>query len=248
MDGGPHGHGHGQGHGHGLPGANIGAAAEAILAGMDPMGEWDMAPMQMHHPMHAQHGHGHADILNLEEEEVEHEEDDDGIDIDDEDDEAELLMADHDGDEALIDAMMAELGHGHGHGHGHAAAAAAHGHHLHHQQQVHHAPAHLLHPPPQHHPHHPQSHTTSLTSVAALQALPSPSWFASLRPGDGVDVLDFIGLPQWRHGIILERRTSNRHQPDITGVNGSFLVRWAGWDVKWSDKHIWRVFLAALMD
>ena len=61
------------------------------------------------------------------------------------------------------------------------------------------------------------------TAASSLSALPSSGFFASLRAGEGVDALDLIGAPQWRHAVVLE----SRHECQ------EFLIRWAGW----SDTH-----------
>jgi hypothetical protein len=57
------------------------------------------------------------------------------------------------------------------------------------------------------------------TAASSLSALPSSAFFSSLRLGEGVDCLDIIGHPQWRHAIILDSRNEEQE----------FLVRWAGW-------------------
>ncbi len=56
------------------------------------------------------------------------------------------------------------------------------------------------------------------TAASSLAALPSPAFFASLRVGEGVDCLDIIGHPQWRHAVILDERHEEQE----------FHVRWSG--------------------
>ena len=59
-------------------------------------------------------------------------------------------------------------------------------------------------------------------AAASLCALPPASFFASLRVGEGVDALDCIGVSQWRHAVVLDRRSDGQE----------VLIRWAGWDAK----------------
>lgn len=57
------------------------------------------------------------------------------------------------------------------------------------------------------------------TAASSLSALPSSAFFASLQSGEGVDALDLIGPPQWRHALVMD----SRHECQ------EFLIRWAGW-------------------
>ena len=57
------------------------------------------------------------------------------------------------------------------------------------------------------------------TAASSLSALPSSAFFSALRLGEGVDALDIIGHPQWRHAIILDSRNEDQE----------FKIRWAGW-------------------
>lgn len=81
------------------------------------------------------------------------------------------------------------------------------------------------HPHPHAHPFHLAAQHTA-TAASSLSALPTSTFFAALRVGEGVDALDLIGYPQWRHAIILD----SRHEEQ------EFFIRWAGWDQKWDGQ------------